>query len=278
MSRHYSIKELAGVALPTGHREGIFVMLKAYFDDSGTHGGSPITGMGGLIGTVAQWERFETAWAAQLAYPVPDRPRLKAFHLSHCAAKDGEFRDYKQVECDFLTAEFRRIIAASGLISTASVIDRKSWDELIVGPIRNILGDALEPCFGNCIDETIRVAKVHPEGRQIAIVFDRGIETERLRLIADVYMRPLGNPWISSVTFAKVEEVLPLQGADMAATESFWHAQTWLAGGNDSDARLHFQDYMKSIRGEGFIIDRAAILAEISRRGPDGLLLEEQPA
>ena len=54
-----SMRDLVGVALPTGHRDGIFVMLRAYFDDSGTHGGSPVTGMGGLIGTVAQWEKFE---------------------------------------------------------------------------------------------------------------------------------------------------------------------------------------------------------------------------
>jgi hypothetical protein len=219
---------------------------------------------------------LKSDWAKQLKKPVPDRPPLKAFHLSHCAAKDGEFRDYRQVECDFLTAEFRRIIARSDLISTASVIDRSAWDELIVGPLRDVLGGALEPCFINCIDETIKVAKVHPDGRKIAIVFDRGIESERLRQIADMYTRPLADPWIASITFAKVENVLPLQGADMAATESFWHAQNWLSGGDDSSARLHFQDYMKSIRGEGLIIDRPAILAEVSRRGPDGFLLEEQ--
>lgn len=266
------------MALPTGHRDGIFVMLKAYFDDSGTHGGSPVTGMGGLIGTVDQWTRFEDAWGAKLAAPLPDRPRLKAFHLSKCTAKDGEFQTYKQVECDFLTAEFRRIIAGSGLISTASVIDRAAWDDLIVGPLRVVLGGALEQCFINCIDETIKVAKAHPEGNKIAIVFDRGIETDRLRGIADEYMRPLGNPWIASITFAKVEDVYALQGADMAATESFWHAQKWLAGTDQTTARAHFLDYMKSIRGEGLIIDRASIISNVLRRGPDGFLLEGQPS
>jgi hypothetical protein len=250
-------------------------MLRAYFDDSGTHDGSLVTVMGGLIGTIDQWKDFEDRWAAKLAAPAPGRPPLRMFHLSHCAAKEGEFRTYTQAECDFVTREFRQIIAQSQLVSTASVVERQAWDALIVGPLRDVLGNALEPCF----DETIRVAKVHPEGRKIAFVFDAGIECERLRHMGDLYMRPLGNPTITSVTFSKVECLLPLQGADMAATESYWHAQKWLADGNTAEARAHFQDYMKTIRGEGLIIDRAAIVGEISRRGSDGLLLNEgQPS
>jgi hypothetical protein len=51
----------------------------------------------------------------------------------------------------------------------------------------------------------------------------------------------------------------------MTATESYWQAQTVLAGGDDSTARAHFQAYMKSIRGEGLLMDRAAILENVQR-------------
>lgn len=279
MGAPLTIRELASVALPTGHSDGWFLMLKAYFDDSGTDSESPVTGMGGLIGNLDQWEAFESAWGDKLKNPVPNRPPLKAFHLSHCAAKEGEFATYKQVECDILTAELRRIIAASDLISTASVIDRKSWDNLVVGPYRDILGDALQPCFLNCIDEAIRIAKVHPDGRKIAIVFDRGVECDKFKNIANEYMRPLADPWIQTITFGRVESIYPLQGADMAATESFWHAQKWLADGDAAQARIHFQEYLQTIRGEGLIIDREAIISELARRDPStGLIWGEQPS
>lgn len=253
-------------------------MLKAYFDDSGTDPKNPVTGVGGLIGNLDQWEAFERAWGAKLKSPVPDRPALKAFHLSHCVAKEGEFATYKQVECDLLTAELRRIIAAAGLISTASLIDRRAWDELVVGRFRDVLGDAIVPCFVNCIDEVIKIAGAHPDGSKVAIVFDRGIECQRLKDIADLYMRPLGNPWITSITFARVECTYPLQGADMTATESFWHAQKWLADGDFAQARIHFQEYMQTIRGEGFIIDRPSIINDLARRDPQtGLVFGGQP-
>ena len=46
--------DLASAVLPRRWREkGLLLMLKAYFDDAGTHAGAPIAVMGGLIGTVA---------------------------------------------------------------------------------------------------------------------------------------------------------------------------------------------------------------------------------
>jgi hypothetical protein len=222
-------------------------MLRAYFDDSGTHPGSPVTVVGGLMGTVDQWTFFEPRWLEKLKNPLPGKPRLRQFHLSHCRARDGEFREYSEPESDWVTREFREIIASSGLISTASAVNNLAWSELVVGPVRKRMETPLVQCFVNCIDEAIKITKVHPGGPKLALIFDQGIETDRLREITDIYGRHIGgNPWIVSTTFAKVELTLPLQGADMTATESYWQAQTVHAGGDDSTARAHFQAYMKS--------------------------------
>lgn len=50
MNARLSIRELAVVAVP-GVREGSFLMLRAYFDDSATHADSSVTVIAGLIGT-----------------------------------------------------------------------------------------------------------------------------------------------------------------------------------------------------------------------------------
>lgn len=75
-------------------------MLRAYFDDSGTHADSEVVAIGGLIGTVDQWNEFDRKWKALLAAPLPSKPPLRMFHLSHCNAANGEFRGYSDAECD----------------------------------------------------------------------------------------------------------------------------------------------------------------------------------
>ena len=37
-------------------------MFNAYYDESGTHNGSPITVLGGFLGEAIQWAEFEREW------------------------------------------------------------------------------------------------------------------------------------------------------------------------------------------------------------------------
>ena len=67
MSAYLPIRELATAILPTGHREGFLMLIRAYFDDSGTHANSDVVVLGGLLGSVDQWTQFETAWAAKFS-------------------------------------------------------------------------------------------------------------------------------------------------------------------------------------------------------------------
>lgn len=285
MDGFLSIRELATLALPTGAEEGLFSVamivkkrpffsLKGFFDDSGTHDDSDVVVIGGLIGTVGQWEQFETAWAAKLAAPLPGKPALKMFHLSHCAAGDGEFKSYSGPERDAVTHDFRKIIIDAKLTSIASAIDRKAWDELVVGPYRQVLGDAVDICAENCISETIRIADPHPEGDKVALVFDRGIWSQRLKAITDKHALPLARPRIVSVNFLAVVDVLGLQGADIVATESYWHALNVLRDGYGAPLRAHMRHFTENMLCEGLILDREAIASEIARRGPDGRVPE----
>ena len=156
------------------------------------------------------------------------------------------------------------------LTSTASAIDRKAWDELIVGPYRDVLGSALSICFADCIAETNRIANPWPGADKIAIIFDKGIWSERLQTIGDEWTYPLGTPRIMSVNFAAVSDVLPLQGADIVATENYWHAVEWLKLGDAALPRAHLRHYLANMLHQGRILDREVIEGEIRRRGPDG--------
>jgi Protein of unknown function (DUF3800) len=238
-------------------------LFRAYFDDSGTHKESAFVVLGGLVGLDNQWESLCDKWAAKLAAPLPDKPRLSKFHLSACMAGKDDFRDYKPVEREALAGEFRDLIIEAGLGSTASAVDKASWDELVVGRVRDLLGPALQPCFLKCIDRAMEYAKAWGSaGDQIAVMFDKGIESDELRDIIDKYL------WrqteIVSVTFGRVEKFIPLQAADVIATESYWHA-------HGEAFRPPFQHYLRHARAEGLIFDRQLIIDELARRDANGV-------
>jgi hypothetical protein len=253
------------------------MILRAYFDDAGTHLNSDVVVMGGLVGTFAQWEKFEREWAARLADPLPGygKPPLEMFHLSACVERwpGSEFEIYTDAEKDAVIHDFRRIALDAKLTSTASAIDKKAWDELVVGPYRKVLGDALTQCFFDCIDETVRFTEPHLHGFSIAVVVDEGIWTNRLQEIGDEWTSPFRLKRVTSVTFGRVKEVLPLQGADIVATGCYWHAAKWLKLGDAAKPHPHQQDYLVNMLHQGRILDREGIEIELQRRGPDGRVL-----
>ena len=241
-------------------------MLRAYFDDSGTHADSRVVVIGGLIGTDEQWKQFNEEWAALLKKPLKEKPPLKTFHLSVCNAREGEFSGYNHAEQDAVIHDFRRIIIQSKLISIASAIDRRAWDELVFGSHRDELGDPLYHCIAYCIEETIRIADPHSAGDQIAIMFDQGIYSQSIKDKTDPYTYPLGRPRVRSITSGQVADVLPLQGADIVATENYWHAAEWLNLGDAAKPRAHLQHYLAHMLHEAVILDRERIMKMLSER------------
>jgi hypothetical protein len=252
-------------------------IIRAYFDDAGTHAGAPAVVTGGLVGTTAAWEALTKAWGEHLANPLPEagKPPLKMFHMAACEAADGEFANYRPAERMLVAQHFRDIINKSGLASTATAIDVAAWDELVTGPVRGVLGSALECSFVNCLDRVRSVAFDHEDGRHVAVVFDQGIANPRLHELVDLYVKqPDGRVSFSSITFGKVREFYPLQAADIIATQSYWLAQEALGfGAADKDRDVAFRRIYAKMPSEGLLLNREGIIGELKRRGPDGRLL-----
>ena len=247
-------------------------MLRAYFDDSGTHKGSPVAVWAGLIGIDVQWERLESAWATKLKQPLPGKPPLKLFHLAACAAAREQFRDYKPADGDAVRYDFRSIIIEAGLFSIGSVVSRPDWDELITGELRNRLGDAGTPCFLNCIRRGLEWARgTWTDENKIVFIFDEGQRNDHLQSLIDRLMavRDRKPPQILDIGFSRVEASSALQAADTVATESFWAAQEWLKSGSTANATAHFKHFVNNLGGEGLIADREVILEIVRATRPD---------
>lgn len=262
--------EFAKLVLPFRKAEGLLLMLQVYLDDSGTHDNAPVLVVGGLIGTPSCWDQLEKKWTARLTEPLPGKPPIKAFHLSHLVGHFGEFKDYKPAEVDRLRYIFREIILESNLFQIATVISRPDWDELVVPPYSDILGSAEEVCFSGIVVNSLEFLHRHGlTDQKIAYVYDIGRKTPKLERLFKIIENPEYRPQIASVSWGQVNDMPPLQAADFIANENYRAAQEWLETGDVSS--LHFKRLLDGT-DLGFVLGREEIQADIDRRGPDGRL------
>lgn len=248
-------------------------VLAAYFDDSGTHAGAPVVAIGGLLGTAEQWREFENRWSQLLANPLPSKPPLSMFHLSACRARDDEFRDYNLAERDRITYLFRQVILDLGLVTIAQAVNQTIWSELIVGQFAEQLGNPLEFCFVKCVDLVMSTIRLRKPGQKVAIIFDRATRNTLGELASFYLSQDDKYPEIAGIGFGKVSETLPLQGADMIATETYQYAQEWIRNRENPIPNPHFRDYIYRELSSGFILDRSGI-EEILERMRSGSALK----
>ena len=123
------------------------------------------------------------------------------FHLSHCNARVEEFSGYSDAEQDAVIHDFRQIIIAAKLTSFAAAIDRRAWNDLVIGPYREVLGEPLKALFVKSVNEVIRIVEPDTQGNMLAAIFDKGIKSSDLEEIADVFYFPR----LISVTFGRLE-------------------------------------------------------------------------
>jgi hypothetical protein len=249
-------------------------MLSAYFDDSGTHRGAEILVMGGLIGTEAQWSAFEPAWKAVLAAPIAGRPPLRRFHMSGCEAGEGEFEGWSRGERDHVIYRFRNIILEHELIGYSMAVARADWDRHITGRAREILGDAERHCVSACVAHSLYWAEEVARETDVALIFDdrqgENAESERIFKIYHDALAVIGRPTKPTITFGNAEQLVPLQGADMIAWESYDHGRKILIQGLAAPLRPHFQRLVETKRFDGQIA-RPEDIVGLARDTENGL-------
>jgi hypothetical protein len=242
-------------------------MLGAFLDDSGTHAGSRVVAIGGLLGTDEQWDAFEREWTALLANPLPKvgKPPLRQFHLSHCRGRFGEFQDYTEAESNRLTNLFRSIILELGFVTVAAAVDVAAWNQLIVGDLIDQFGLPEQVCFGAAIDLLLRRIRFGHPGERISIFIDQGREAQ-LGAFAHVYRAsPQKFPEIHCIAFAPVSEVIGLQGADMIATETYQYALECITHGRGKAGNPHFRDFLTREFTTGLLYEHEQISEVIAR-------------
>jgi len=97
----------------------VFMILTAYYDESGTHGDSPLTVLAGFVGYANDWVDFELEWKKILKkYSIT---HVHAKHLFHRQGQYRQWTDEQIYECFvdliYVIQEKRRIFASKTILS-----------------------------------------------------------------------------------------------------------------------------------------------------------------
>lgn len=197
--------------------------------------------------------------------PLEGKEPLSQFHLSHCQSRSGEFYAYKSLESDYLIHLFNSIILEIGLVTIACAVNKTAWNELVVGPVATELGGPEGLCFVKCLESVMRTIRLRKPDEKVSLFFDQGITNRIVDLARLYFSQKAAYPELAGIGFAKVAELLPLQGADMIASWSYQYAQEWLKDRDSANAKTHFRKYLKRELSFGTVLDREHIEEMVQR-------------
>lgn len=239
-------------------------MLRAYFDESGTHNASVVTAMGGYVATEADWISLEREWNAILGEVA--HLGVTHFHLCDCLMGEGEFARCDTPTRNYVLTQLSKIAGSAkrNLTPIMSAVVQDDWDELNDGgAFFQAFPTPVALCFENLVRELVMWAKDHAGGEKVAPVFayrqewatGEGLGAPILQLYGsqDWYKQRLAKPG-----FGWPQNNVALQAADLIAGLSRREvdrrdahnpheeqAHAWAAGGKFTHGSWFDRDALK---------------------------------
>jgi hypothetical protein len=224
MSKHQRASDFVGdLCVALAHRwesERPFMILTAYFDESGTHGDSPLSAMAGFVGDARQWRKFEKRTGKLFA-----RFKVNVFHMVDVRRTHKDFEGWTvDRKIEFLD-EFQHIInecLESGVAAFLSAEDYRFYCDL-EWPRRARKDSKYCIMFRACMSQILETVFQTPrwaDGKEpsLHVVVESGHANAKdiVRLYNFVKER-LPSRALSGLTFADKKDCLPLAAADLFA-------------------------------------------------------------
>src|ERR1700733_1534960 len=195
-------------------------MLRAYFDESGTHGEAYVTSIAGYVATHTVWESVETEWDKEMSY-YRQRTAIRTFHLTDCLAGKGEFAGLDEVFRLALTSQLSRVLGRHDVHPVWAAVVVDDWYEATPEDFRIRYPKPFDLCFEEVVVELWRWATLRSGGEKVSPMFAHQEEyasgmdaVDRAYRLDTNYRQLLG-----TIAFGSPSEVIPLQAADILSHE-----------------------------------------------------------
>lgn len=226
--------------------------LVAYFDESGTHHGSPVVAVGGYVASENQWRSITKQWRAELR-----RAGVSAFHASDLEHRVGEFSGWSTARA----IEFRRrltdLLVGWNFTGRSGVTPALDFDR-VVPP-----GSLARQYFGSpylmscvfCALSTIEWAESIGHRAPITFCFEQGAKDQG-RLPRFLERIEPGGGAVGEVIFGAKGSHPGYEAADLHAYEAWKHAMNEFVGPTKRPTRKSLLAALEGpIMGKMFRID-----------------------
>jgi len=120
---HRFFRRIISLSLPLG--KGLVLAAEAYFDESGSHAGAPVTCLAGYLLDAGRCIDLDLKWRTILK-----DHGLEYFHMSECAHRTNQFEGWNDKDCDVVARKMIALIKAhvsAGIIVTMREADLEKY-------------------------------------------------------------------------------------------------------------------------------------------------------
>ncbi len=205
--------------------ERLFMIIRVYIDESGTHAGAPVMILAGYIGRLGQWHAFDSKWERL----------LKREGLTHAHAKDiwhgtKEWKGWTLKQKIAFCLKTDKLCQQQTLCCFSVVLTEADYKTHYAakpaprkGRVDTMYGLAFRICLSHLPDMIAR--SVGLDGLQINFIMESGHKNagDADRILSD--LRRLGDPtlspYVGTLSFAEKKQFPGLQAADMLAFSTY---------------------------------------------------------
>jgi hypothetical protein len=198
------------------HRDRSFMVMTGYFDEAGTHGGSPITVVGGFVATVAQWATYERE-----LLELNDQFGVSVFHAKDLRNRKGDFKGWLTAKKSEYNYRFLRLAddcLSGGFAAIVRKIDYEQVYRALQFPLRVRPDTAYGLCVRICLAKALLFMKDRKSDWPLSIVMEGGNPNlgDAARVFSEVKdgLRPMFQDLLGYISFGTKRGCPPLAAAD----------------------------------------------------------------
>lgn len=249
--------------------DDVIRMLKAYFDESGTHQDSKVLAFGGYISTVKKWRSFEKQWQKML-----DTEQIPMMHSTDLESRHGAFKNWSIERKVRVQKQAISIIRRNVLQGFSSSVILDDYQTIVAGKPHIKFTSP----YTFAMTATLHLVKKWVKDNNIKIpihyVFESGagyageitdVMKQTKNIGWDFYRMKSANSW----SFADKIDFIPLQSADILAYEAYKQMLNFKVGETRRDLRKSAESLLRSVPHDDHFFDEQTLLKLIAFLGLD---------